>query len=29
MKKYIDEIYEDMIEDIRYVKLFTHSFKED
>lgn len=28
-EKYIDEIYEGMIEDIRYIKLFTHSFKEE
>ena len=29
MKKYVDDIYDDMIEDIRYIKLFTHSFKND
>lgn len=28
-EKYIDDMYEEMIEDIRYIKLFTHNFKED
>ena len=28
-EKCIDDMYEEMIEDIRYIKLFTHNFKED
>ena len=28
-EKYLDDIYEEMIEDIRYIKIFTHNFKED
>ena len=28
-EKYLDDMYKEMIEDIRYIKLFTHSFKED
>ncbi len=28
-EKYLDEVYEGMIEDIRYIKLFMHSFKEE
>ena len=28
-EKYVDEVFDDMLEDLRYIKLFTHNFKED